>query len=231
VDPRANPLCDNELSALPQSVCLSEGNRVPDADSMPSLNDVKREVNCKIVYYGPGLSGKTTNLQFIHGQLDPSTRGDLVSMPTQTDRTLFFDLLPVDLATINGWNIRLAIYTVPGQVEYNASRQLILKGADAIVFIADSDAARSADNIESRRNLVENLATYKMNLAELPFVLQYNKRDLRTAMSIERMEAELNTSNVPSFESIALEGPGVLATLREVSKVLYARLSSLVSRY
>jgi signal recognition particle receptor subunit beta len=198
---------------------------------MPSLNDLKREVNCKIVYYGPGLSGKTTNLQFIHNQLDPSIRGNLVSMPTQTDRTLFFDLLPVDLATVNGWNIRLAIYTVPGQVEYNASRQLILKGADAIVFVADSDAARSADNIESRQNLVDNLSTYRMSLSDLPLILQYNKRDLPTAMSMERMEAELNTSNVPSFEAIASEGPGVLATLREVTKVLYARLSSLVARY
>jgi len=198
---------------------------------MPSLNDLKREVNCKIVYYGPGLSGKTTNLQFIHSQLDPAIRGNLVSMPTQTDRTLFFDLLPVDVTTVNGWNIRLAIYTVPGQVEYNASRQLILKGADAIVFVADSDAARAADNIESRQNLVDNLSTYRMSLSDMPFVLQYNKRDLPTAMSIERMEAELNTSNVSSFESIACEGPGVLATMREVTKVLYARLSSLVARY
>jgi mutual gliding-motility protein MglA len=196
---------------------------------MPSLNDLKREINCKIVYYGPGFAGKTTNLQYIHSNVAPASRGDLISMPTQRDRTLFFDLLPLDLMTFRGWNIRLSIYTVPGQVEYNASRRLILKGADGLVFVADSDASRSDENIESLRNLTENLSAYKVNIDQVPLVLQYNKRDLPTAMSIERMEEELNAGKLPSFESIAYQGPGVFATLREIANRVVANLTKFLS--
>lgn len=197
---------------------------------MPSLNDLKREMNCKIVYYGPGFCGKTTNLQYIHSQLAAATRGELVSMPTQSDRTLFFDFLPLDLATVKGWNIRLSLYTVPGQVEYNNSRRVILNGVDAVVFVADSDFMRSEANIESFANMEENLSTYKMSIKEIPFVLQYNKRDLMTAMPVERMETELNEFGVPSYESIASEGLGVFATLRGISKLLLNNLSNLVDK-
>jgi len=195
---------------------------------MALLNSLKREINCKVVYYGPGFSGKTTNLIYVHNKLTPATRGELISMATQTDRTLFFDFLPLDLGKVQGWQMRMSLYTVPGQVEYNASRKLILRGADAVVFVADSDALRSADNIESLQNLQTNLTDFGMVLEELPFVLQYNKRDLKNPMAVERMEKELNRWGVPSFEAVASDGPGVFATLKSVSKLLLNDLSSLV---
>jgi small GTP-binding protein len=181
---------------------------------------MKREITCKVVYYGPGFSGKTTNLKYLHNKIAPATRGELVSMATQTDRTLFFDFMPLDLGKVNGWQMRMAMYTVPGQVEYNASRKLILNGVDGVVLVADSDLMRSADNIESLQNLKTNLSELGIPLEELPFVLQYNKRDLKTAMSTERMEEELNSAGVPSFEAVANEGPGVFATLKAISKLL-----------
>lgn len=191
---------------------------------MALVNFAAREINCKIVYYGTGLGGKTTNLKYIHSQLAPTTRGELISLATETERTLFFDFLPLDLGSVQGFKTRFSLYTVPGQVEYNASRKLILNGADGIIFVADSDVMRSKENIESLQNMIENLAEYSLTLDNVPWVLQYNKRDLSSAMAIERMERELNIRAVPSFEAVALEGLGVFATLKAISKLILNRL-------
>ncbi|MBS1955157.1 MAG: GTPase domain-containing protein [Cyanobacteria bacterium SZAS-4] len=196
---------------------------------MPLLNHSKREINCKIVYYGPGLSGKTTNLQWIHSQIAPDKRSEMVSMATQTDRTLFFDMLPLDLGDVNGWKMRLSLYTVPGQVEYNASRKLILNGADAIVFVADSDVERVAENLESLKNLESNLQSINVALTDVPFIIQYNKRDLAHTQPIEDMERDLNTLKVPAFETIASQGANVFSTLRTASKLVLANISKLVT--
>lgn len=191
---------------------------------MALVNYAAREINCKIVYYGTGLGGKTTNLKYIHSQLAPTTRGELISLATETERTLFFDFLPLDLGSVQGFKTRFSLYTVPGQVEYNASRKLILNGVDGIIFVADSDVMRSKDNIESLQNMIENLAEYSLTLDNIPWVLQYNKRDLANAMPIERMEKELNIRAVPSFEAVASEGLGVFATLKAISKLILNRL-------
>jgi mutual gliding-motility protein MglA len=196
---------------------------------VPLLNHSKREINCKIVYYGPGLSGKTTNLLWVHSQIAPDKRSEMVSMATQTDRTLFFDMLPLDLGDVNGWRLRLSLYTVPGQVEYNASRKLILSGADAIVFVADSDIERAAENIDSMQNLESNLAANNLSLPDIPFVIQYNKRDLAHIMSLEQMDSDLNQLKVPTFESVASQGAGVFTTLRATSKLVLANISKLVT--
>ncbi len=196
---------------------------------MPLLNHSKREINCKIVFYGPGLSGKTTNLQWIHSQIAPDKRSEMVSMATQTDRTLFFDMLPLDLGDVNGWKMRLSLYTVPGQVEYNASRKLILNGADAIVFVADSDIERVAENLESLRNLESNLQSINVSLTDVPFIIQYNKRDLAHTQSIEDMEKDLNPLHVPAFETVASQGTNVFSTLRTASKLVLANISKLVT--
>ncbi|MBP7860756.1 GTPase domain-containing protein [bacterium] len=191
---------------------------------MALVNYAAREINCKIVYYGTGLGGKTTNLKYIHSQLAPTTRGELISLATETERTLFFDFLPLDLGSVQGFKTRFSLYTVPGQVEYNASRKLILNGVDGVIFVADSDAMRSKDNGESLQNMVENLAEYSLTLDSIPWVLQYNKRDLANAMPIERMEREMNSRQVPSFEAVASEGLGVFATLKAISKLILNRL-------
>ena len=191
---------------------------------MTFINYASREINCKIVYYGTGLGGKTTNLKYIHGQLAPTTRGELISLATETERTLFFDFLPLDLGSVQGFKTRFSLYTVPGQVEYNASRKLILNGVDGIIFVADSDVMRSKDNVDSLQNMIENLAEYSLTLDNIPWVLQYNKRDLANAMPIERMERELNQRQVPSFEAVASEGLGVFATLKAISKLILNRL-------
>ncbi|HEY9793880.1 MAG TPA: GTPase domain-containing protein [Candidatus Obscuribacterales bacterium] len=191
---------------------------------MALVNYAAREINCKIVYYGTGLGGKTTNLKYIHSQLAPTTRGELISLATETERTLFFDFLPLDLGSVQGFKTRFSLYTVPGQVEYNASRKLILNGVDGIIFVADSDVMRSKENIESLQNMVENLAEYNLTLDNIPWVLQYNKRDLANAMPIERMERECNIRGVPSFEAVASEGLGVFATLKAISKLILNRL-------
>jgi signal recognition particle receptor subunit beta len=191
---------------------------------MALVNYAAREINCKIVYYGTGLGGKTTNLKYIHSQLAPTTRGELISLATETERTLFFDFLPLDLGSVQGFKTRFSLYTVPGQVEYNASRKLILNGVDGIIFVADSDVMRSRDNVESLQNMVDNLAEYSLTLDNIPWVLQYNKRDLANALPIERLERELNTRSVPSFEAVASEGLGVFATLKAISKLILNRL-------
>ncbi|MBY0549305.1 MAG: GTPase domain-containing protein [Candidatus Obscuribacterales bacterium] len=191
---------------------------------MAMINMSTREIHCKIVYYGTGLGGKTTNLKYIYSQLAPSTRSDIISLATETERTLFFDFMSLDLGTVQGFKTRFSLYTVPGQREYNASRKLILNGADGIIFVADSDALRQRDNVESLRNMAENLADYNLTIDSVPWILQYNKRDISTAMSFERMEKELNIRSVPSFEAIASQGQGVFATLKQSAKQVLNRL-------
>ena len=159
---------------------------------MSMINYASREINCKLVYYGPGLGGKTTNLEHVYKKVSPSTRGKLISLATETERTLFFDFLPVDLGTIRGFKTRFHLYTVPGQVYYNASRKLILKGVDGVVFVADSQLDRMEANQESMQNLYDNMAEYGYDLTKMPFVIQYNKRDLPTAAPINELQAALN---------------------------------------
>lgn len=159
---------------------------------MSMINYASREINCKIVYYGPGLGGKTTNLEHVYGKVSPDTRGKLISLATETERTLFFDFLPVDLGTIRGFRTRFHLYTVPGQVYYNASRKLILKGVDGVVFVADSQMERMEANQESMQNLYDNMAEYGYDITRMPFVVQYNKRDLPNAASLGELQAALN---------------------------------------
>lgn len=192
---------------------------------MALINYANREINCKLVYYGTGLGGKTTNLEFIHKQVPPHVRGEMVSLATPTERTLYFDFLSLDLGSVQGFKTRFALYTVPGQEEYNASRKLILNGVDGIVFVADSQRERFEENIQSLHNMVENLAEYGLSLAEVPWVLQYNKRDLPNAVPLEELRAALNTTGVPDFQAVATTGAGVFDTLKAVSKGVLARLS------
>ncbi|HEY7682908.1 MAG TPA: GTPase domain-containing protein [Gemmatimonadales bacterium] len=159
---------------------------------MSMINYASREINCKLVYYGPGLGGKTTNLEFVYNKVAPNSRGKLISLATETERTLFFDFLPVDLGTIRGFKTRFHLYTVPGQVYYNASRKLILKGVDGVVFVADSQIERMEANIESMQNLYDNMAQHGYNLTAIPFVIQYNKRDLPNAAQVRELQAALN---------------------------------------
>jgi len=159
---------------------------------MSMINHAAREINCKLVYYGPGLGGKTTNLEHVYGKVSPGSRGKMISLATETERTLFFDFLPVDLGTIRGFKTRFHLYTVPGQVYYNASRKLILKGVDGVVFVADSQIERMEANIESMQNLYDNMAEHGYDLTRMPFVIQYNKRDLPNAAPISELQAALN---------------------------------------
>ena len=159
---------------------------------MSMINYASREINCKIVYYGPGLGGKTTNLEFVFNKVSPGSRGKLISLATETERTLFFDFLPVDLGTIRGFKTRFHLYTVPGQVYYNASRKLILKGVDGVVFVADSQVERMEANIEAMQNLYDNMAQHGYNLPAIPFLIQYNKRDLPNAAPLRDLQAALN---------------------------------------
>ncbi|MBL8979092.1 MAG: GTPase domain-containing protein [Gemmatimonadetes bacterium] len=159
---------------------------------MSMINYASREINCKLVYYGPGLGGKTTNLEFVYNKVAPNSRGKLISLATETERTLFFDFLPVDLGTIRGFKTRFHLYTVPGQVYYNASRKLILKGVDGVVFVADSQIERMEANIEAMQNLYDNMAQHGYSLTSIPFVVQYNKRDLPNATTIRELQAALN---------------------------------------
>lgn len=176
-------------------------------------------MTAKIVYYGPGLCGKTTNLQHIHHKTAPKSRGEMISLETETDRTLFFDLLPIEVGVIGGMKIRLQLYTVPGQVFYNATRKLVLKGVDGIVFVADSQVAAADANLESLRNLETNMAELGQGLHQIPLVFQYNKRDIRNILPVEKMAAALNPSGVPDFEAAALHGIGVFETLKGISRL------------
>ena len=191
---------------------------------MAFINYAAREINCKLVYYGPGFCGKTTNLQHIYSKLDPSTKGKLISLATESERTLFFDFLPLELGTIRGFKTRFHLYTVPGQVFYDASRKLILKGADGVIFVADSQLERMESNIESLDNLDANLAEHGLSLDGLPFVFQYNKRDLPNAVAIEELQAALNPRNAPWYEACASKGIGVFETLKGVAKLVLNEL-------
>jgi len=185
-----------------------------------------KEINAKLVYYGAGLSGKTTNLEAIYEAVPDTSRGKMVSMKTQSDRTLFFDLLPLDLGEILGFKTRFLLYTVPGQVFYNATRKLVLKGADAIVFVADSEVGKMEENRESLQNLRDNLAEYKLSLDEIPWVIQYNKRDLPNVYTIDELNAELNKGGkVPHFEAVATQGKGVFETFRGISHHLMEKVT------
>ena len=195
---------------------------------MSLVNYATRELTCKIVYYGPGRSGKTTNLHHIFGQVPPDRRGQMVSLATQTDRTLFFDFLPLDLGTISGFSTRFQLYTVPGQSYYQTTRRLVLQGADGVVFVADSQARQLGENLESLQDLHGNLADYGVDARSLPMVMQYNKRDLPADMllPVDTLEDALNFRGVPSTESDALHGTGVLETLRAISEIVLRRLGS-----
>ncbi len=179
-----------------------------------------REINAKLVYYGPGLSGKTTNLEAIYAAIPESHRGKMVSMKTKTERTLFFDFLPIQLGELSGFKTRFLLYTVPGQVYYNATRKLVLKGVDAVVFVADSKRGKMDENLESLQNLEENLKEHGLDLDTIPWVIQYNKRDLPDAYTIDELERALNPRKVPSFEASAKSGEGVIESFKTVSRML-----------
>jgi hypothetical protein len=191
---------------------------------MAFINYAAREINCKIVYYGPGLCGKTTNLQTIYQRTSPDARGKMISLATETERTLFFDFLPLALGDIRGFKTRFHLYTVPGQVFYDASRKLILKGVDGVVFVADSQGERLDANIESMENLKDNLEEQGYDLEKIPFVIQYNKRDLPNQSPLEELQELLNPDQVPEFEACALTGEGVFETLKAVAKQILIEL-------
>ena len=192
---------------------------------MSLINYSSREINCKIVYYGPGLCGKTTNIQYVYNKVDPGTKGKLITLATEMDRTLFFDFLPLELGTVKGFKTRFHLYTVPGQVYYDASRKLILRGVDGIVFVADSQTSRYDANIESLYNLHDNLEEYKLRIEDIPFVIQYNKRDMPEIISIDDLNQELNPEGYPAYEAIAVNGDGVFDTLKAVAKGVLQKLS------
>jgi signal recognition particle receptor subunit beta len=185
---------------------------------MSFINYSEKEINCKIVYYGPGLCGKTTNLNYIYRRTAPENKGKMISLATETERTLFFDFLPLSLGTINGFKIRFHLYTVPGQVFYDASRKLILRGTDGLVFVADSQVERMEANIESFENLRKNLLEHHLDFDTLPFAIQYNKRDLSDLVPVEEMDRVLNPRRAPYFEGVASTGKGVFEALKEIAK-------------
>src|SRR5579863_4750315 len=187
---------------------------------MSFINYSAREINCKIVYYGPGLCGKTTNLLYIYKKTNPESKGKMISLATETERTLFFDFLPLSLGNIKGFKVRFHLYTVPGQVFYDASRKLILRGVDGVVFVADSQIERMEANIESMENLRKNLKEQGFNLDTMPFTIQYNKRDLSNVVPVEEMNRVLNTRNLPCYEAVAPNGKGVFETLKEIAKLV-----------
>ena len=191
---------------------------------MPFINFPAREINCKLVYYGPGLGGKTANLQWIYDHTNSNQKGKMVSLATETDRTLFFDFLPLDLGTVRGFRTRFHLYTVPGQVFYETRRRLILKGADGVVFVADSQEERLDANLETIENLKEHLKDHNLNFATIPYVLQFNKRDLPNILSVDELKKHLQLKGEPMVEAVAIQGHGVFDTLKEVAKLVLADL-------
>jgi len=191
---------------------------------MSFINYMAREINCKIVYYGPGLCGKTTNLQYIYERTNPDAKGKMISLATETERTLFFDFLPLSLGEIRGFKTRFHLYTVPGHVFYDASRKLILKGVDGVIFVADSQIEQLEANQESAENLRTNLAEQGYSLEKIPYVVQYNKRDLPNIVPVEELRELLNPTRVPDFEAVARSGGGVFDTLKAVSKLVLTEL-------
>ena len=191
---------------------------------MSFINYLSREINCKLVYYGPGLCGKTANLQYIYNKTNPGARGKMISLATETERTLFFDFLPLALGEIRGFKTRFHLYTVPGQVFYDASRKLILKGVDGCVYVGDSQMERMEANLESMENLRTNLAEQGYSLDSMPFVIQFNKRDMPGVAPVEELRQMLNPNNVPDFEGVATTGVGVFDTLKAVAKLVLTEL-------
>ncbi len=191
---------------------------------MSFINYSSREINCKIVYYGPGLCGKTTNLQYVYAKTNPDAKGKMISLATETERTLFFDFLPLSLGEIRGFKTRFHLYTVPGQVFYDASRKLILKGVDGVVFVADSQIERMEANMESVENLRVNLAEQGYDLGKVPYVVQYNKRDLPNVATVDELRRIINPRGVPEFQAVAPTGVGVFDTLKAVAKLVLTEL-------
>lgn len=191
---------------------------------MSFINYAAREINCKLVYYGPGLCGKTTNLQYIYKMVDPGTKGKLISLATETERTLFFDFLPLELGTVRGFKTRFHLYTVPGQIFYEASRKLILKGADGVAFVADSQIDRMEANIQSLADMNQHLKEQGIDPERIPLVMQYNKRDLPKVVPVDELQKVLNSRNLPWFEAVAPEGKGVFETLKAIAKLVLQEL-------
>jgi len=192
---------------------------------MASINYALKEIVCKIVYYGPGMCGKTTNLQYIHQHTQADKRGNMVSLATPGERTLFFDFLPLEAAQVHGFRTKFQLYTVPGQVMYNSTRKLVLRGVDGIIFVCDSQWEKSRENLESFRNLIENLASYGYSLETTPYVVQYNKRDLPNIAPVEYLQYLVNARQVPYFEGIAIHGDGVFEALSEICSLVLANLT------
>ena len=191
---------------------------------MALINVAAREIHCKIVYYGPGLCGKTTNLKYIHSAVPQQAKGDLVSIATETERTLFFDFLPLDLGTVHGFQTRFHLYTVPGQVLYERTRVAVLNGSDGVVFVADSQRHKLQEDVMSLQELARNLTTQGKKFLEFPLVMQYNKRDLDNALPVEVLDRYLNSIHVPRYESVAAKGVGVFDTLKAISKLVISKL-------
>jgi signal recognition particle receptor subunit beta len=197
---------------------------------MVQINFALKEVNCKVVFYGPGMSGKTTNLEIVHHKAPEENKGELTSISTDGDRTLFFDFMPLDLGNVAGMRTKFQLYTVPGQVYYNSTRKLVLQGVDGVIFVADSDPEKMDENIESYANLIENLAEYGKDVRELPHVIQYNKRDLPTAMPVAEMDKKLNKFGVPTFEAVAYTGEGVFPTLKTLAAMVLESIEKIDGR-
>lgn len=197
---------------------------------MVQINFALKEVNCKIVFYGPGMSGKTTNLEIVHQKAPEENKGELTSISTDGDRTLFFDFMPLDLGNVAGMRTKFQLYTVPGQVYYNSTRKLVLQGVDGVIFVADSDPEKMPENIESYQNLIDNLTEYGKDIREMPHVIQYNKRDLPNAMSVEEMDRQMNKFGVPTFEAVAYTGEGVFPTLKTLAGMVLESIDRMDSR-
>ena len=192
---------------------------------MVQINFAKREINCKLVYYGPGLSGKTTNLEVVHKKAPASKKGELTSIATEGDRTLFFDYMPLELGKVGGMNTKFQLYTVPGQVYYNATRKLVLQGADGVVFVADSQPEKMEENLDSFQNLEENLREQGLELSTMPLVIQWNKRDLPNAAPTDFLDGKMNKYNSPTFEAVAVTGEGVFPTLKKLAQMVLEKLN------
>ena len=191
---------------------------------MPFINFATKEINCKIVYYGPGLSGKTTNIKWIYDHIKPENKGEMITLATETERTLFFDFVPIEVSNVKGFKVRFHLYTTPGQIIYQASRKLILKGVDGVVFVADSQEERHDANLDTLDDMIENLKEYDIDIEELPLVFQYNKRDLPNVLPVEVLRRDLNRWNRPDFEAVATKGIGVLETFKEITRQVLKKL-------
>ena len=191
---------------------------------MPFINFATREINCKIVYYGPGLSGKTTNIKWIYDHIKPENKGEMITLATETERTLFFDFVPIEVSNVKGFKVRFHLYTTPGQIIYQASRKLILKGVDGVVFVADSQEERHDANLDTLDDMLENLREYDIDIEDLPLVFQYNKRDLPNVLPVEVLRRDLNRWNRPDFEAVATKGIGVLETFKEITRQVLKKL-------